>query len=79
MGMKIVPELLHSIVNNLFENSEWVYMYIDDILVVSSMLDEYNGHLKQVLDRCLSSALAQSAEKRVLAQPNLTLLGHELS
>ena len=79
MGIKTAPEIFHSIVSNLFMNIPGVYTYIDDILVVGSTMEEHNGRLQQVLDKCVSSGLTLSPEKSVVAKSKLTFLGHELS
>merc|ERR1712107_661326 len=58
---------------------DFVFIYLDDILVASSSLDEHYQHLQELFDRLERYGLVVNPDKCVLAVPQLEFLGHSIS
>lgn len=61
------------------EVREYVYNYIDDILVVSSTYDEHLHHLRTVFERLRQAGLTVSFEKTELLKSEVKFLGYVLT
>lgn len=55
---------------------DFVFAYIDDVLIASSDEAEHREHIRIVLERLGEFALSINPAKCVLMQPSVTHLGH---
>ena len=55
---------------------DFVYLYIDDILIASSSLEEHHSHLHTVFERLIKFHLRLNVEKCTLVAEELEFLGH---
>ena len=80
-GLKNAPghfsRLMHSVLAGLIGTA--VLIYLDDIIVVGSTLDEHIVNLKLVLEALRRHNLKVSLEKCQLLQKEVTFLGHKVS
>jgi hypothetical protein len=58
---------------------EFVYHYLDDVVVYSESFEEHLQHLEIVLDRLKSAGLTVKPEKVVFATQEISFLGHVIS
>ena len=67
--------------NKLFSGAEWNFMfvYLDDILIVSKSFEEHLKHVKKVLQRLKEVGLKLKPKKCAFAQAKIDYLGHTLS
>ena len=57
----------------------FVFVYIDDILIASRSLLEHLQHLKKVLERLKTFGLQLNLSTCVVAKPQVTFLGFDIS
>jgi hypothetical protein len=81
MGINIVFQGLGRVVDNLFADlkGQYVFNYLDDLVVYSTTINEYQGHLREVLDRLKAAGFTLNKEKIVLGASEIRYLGHYLS
>ena len=62
--------------DNVFRGMQFGYVYLDDILVASSSVEEDCIHLRQLFERLVEYGLVVNPPKCVLGQSSLDFLGH---
>jgi hypothetical protein len=65
-------------VNNLFTdlNGDYVFSYLDGLMMSSASISEHQGHLRVVLDRLRSVGLTLHKENVVLGANEIKCLWH---
>ncbi len=59
--------------------NQFVFVYLDDILIFSLSLQEHTQHVRRVLQRLLENKLFVKAEKCEFHPKSVTFLGHIIS
>ena len=75
-GFKKAPSTFQRYVFRALENLDFVFVYLDDILIASETLEEHATHLEIVLKRLDEFHLKHNLEKCEIAVPELTFLGY---
>ena len=79
-GLKNAPSEFQNIMNDIFNSfSHFTIVYIDDVLVYSSSIDEHWKHLNSFLDTIKRNGLVLSAKKVKLFQTKVRFLGYDIS
>jgi hypothetical protein len=65
--------------DRLFFDVPCVFIYLDDLLVASSSVEEHRLHLRSVLQKLQDNGLVLNVEKCVWGQSSLEFLGHQFS
>ena len=75
------PATFQRLMNKLFTGPKWnfLFVYLDDLLIVSQSLDEHLAHITQVLNQLEEAGLKLRPEKCSFAQTTIEYLGHTLS
>jgi hypothetical protein len=75
-GLTNAPEVFQALVNDILRDMlhQFVFVYIDDILIFSLSLAEHKLHVRQVLQRLLENRLFVKAEKCEFHVPSVTFL-----
>lgn len=76
-GAAVLSRLLDAVLGDF--KFKFVYNYLDDVVIYSSSFSEHLGHLKQVLERLRDAGLTVKPSKVVLAQKEISFLGHLVS
>jgi len=81
MGISIGCQGLSRVVDNLFADlkGEYIFNYLDDLVVYSASISEHQKHLREVLCRLQSAGFTLNKEKIVLGASEIKYLGHCLS
>ena len=71
-GLTNVPAAFQRLMGKLFGGRDWefVYVYLDDILVASQSTQEHLEHLQKVAQHLKDAGLRLRAEKCVFATKN---------
>ena len=66
-GLSNSPGVFQALVNDVLRDmvDQFIYVYLDDILIFSSSLQEHVQHVRRVLQRLLENGLFIKAEKCV--------------
>ncbi|GBN20567.1 Transposon Ty3-I Gag-Pol polyprotein [Araneus ventricosus] len=69
---------MQRLMDNALQGLDFCFVYIDDLLIASSSLEEHLDHLKQVFDRLRKFGLVLNRDKCLFAVENLSFLGHKI-
>ena len=80
-GLTNAPAVFQNLVNDILRDMlhQFVFVYIDDILIFSPSLAEHKLHVRQVLQRLLENRLFVKAEKCEFHVPSVAFLGFIIS
>ena len=79
MGLTNAGQTFQRFMNSLLQDLSFVFVYIDDILIFSSSIEEHRAHLRQVFERQQRNGLIINAAKCLFGQNRLRFLGHIVS
>ncbi|CAI6364864.1 unnamed protein product [Macrosiphum euphorbiae] len=75
-GLNCAPEIFHRIITELFSDIVGVIVYIDDLIITGTTLEEHNQRLKKVLDRAREVNLKFNKSKCIIGVTEVKFLGH---
>ena len=79
-GLKNAPSEFQNIINDIFNSfSHFTIVYIDDVLVYSSSIDEHQKHLYSFQDTIKRNGLVVFVKKIKLFQMKVRFLGYDNS
>ena len=78
-GVAPMPSLFQRFISRLFADMPWVAAYIDNIAWGSDTEEEHLAHSIAVLERLNSVNLRIKPEAVIIAESQITLLGHTIS
>ncbi|KAL7836400.1 hypothetical protein AOLI_G00276840 [Acnodon oligacanthus] len=73
-GITSAPEIFHSAMEHIIEGTDGVHVYIDDIVLCSSSLEQHNERLTKVLQSIQRYGLKLNKEKCQIGVKEITLL-----
>ncbi len=76
-GLTNAPAVFQCLVNDVLRDllDKTVFVYLDDILIFSSSMEEHISHVRDVLKRLLENKLYVKAEKCEFHVPSVSFLG----
>ncbi|GBN81655.1 Transposon Ty3-G Gag-Pol polyprotein [Araneus ventricosus] len=77
-GLRNAAQTMQRLMDNALQGLDFCFVYIDDLLIASSSLEEHLDNLKQVFDRLRKFGLVLNRDKCVFAVENLSFLGHKI-
>ncbi len=80
-GLSNALAVFQVLVNDVLRDmvDQFIYVYLDDILIFSCSLQEHVQHIRQVLQRLLENGLYVKAEKCTFHAQSVPFLGYILS
>ncbi|XDV23164.1 hypothetical protein PO909_027864 [Leuciscus waleckii] len=80
-GLSNSPAVFQALVNDVLRDmvDQFIYVYLDDILIFSSSLQEHVQHVRRVLQRLLENGLFVKAEKCEFHAQSVQFLGYVIS
>ena len=75
-GLKNAAQTFQRLMDNVLRDCSFAYVYLDDILVASSSVDEHRQHLRQLFRKLADYGLVVNPQKCVIGQYSLEFLGH---
>ena len=75
-GLRNAAQTFQRFIDKVLQDLGFCYAYIDDVLVASSTMDEYETHLHSVFQRFEEFGVAVNPSKCVFGAKQLTFLGH---
>ena len=81
MGISIGCQGLSRVIDELFADlkGQYVFNFLDDLVVYSPSVEEHVGHVKEVLSRLQRAGFTLNPEKVTLGATEIKYLGHLLS
>jgi Reverse transcriptase (RNA-dependent DNA polymerase) len=77
-GLKNSAQMFQRLMDKILRGLPYVFVYLDDILIASTSLQEYMSHLRHVLEILQQNGLIINPAKCVFAQASLECLGHQV-
>ncbi len=80
-GLANSPSIFQSFINEVFRDmlNRWVIVYIDDILIYSTSLEDHIKQVRAVLRRLIDHQLYAMAENCEFHQESVSFLGYVIS
>ncbi|XP_026465960.1 uncharacterized protein LOC113369433 [Ctenocephalides felis] len=78
-GLKNAAQTFQRFINHIFQDFNFVYIYIDDILVMSTDMNEHRSHLQLVFEKLQEYSLTINLEKCAFGKDEVNFLGYKLS
>ena len=80
-GLTNAPATFQRLMNQLFSGIDWefVFTYLDDILIVSKSFEEHLSHARRVLEQLQEAGLRLKPEKCAFVKSGIDYLGFTLS
>ena len=78
-GLKSAAQAFQRLLDSVCAGLDFIFVYLDDILIASESFAEHKEHLKILFDRLQDHRLVVKAEKCVLGVSEINFLGHQVS
>ena len=78
-GLKNAAQTFQRFMDGVFRDIPFAYVYLDDILVASSSVEEHRSHLRQLFERLAQYGLVVNPQKCTFGQTSLDFLGHRIT
>ena len=78
-GLKNAAQAFQRLMDGVLRGVDFVFVYLDDILVASSSPEEHARHLRQVFSLLSANGLVVNRKKSLFGQSELHYLGHLVS
>ena len=78
-GLKNAVQTLQRFMDIVFRDCSFAYVYLYDILVASSSIEQHRHHLRQMFGRLADYGPVVNPQKCVLGQSSLGFLGHRVT
>ena len=78
-GLNNAAQSFQRLMDNVCQGLDFVFVYLDDILVASSTEAEHMVHLRQLFDQLKKHGLVINEEKCQFGRSNIEFLGHVIS
>jgi transposase InsO family protein len=75
-GLRNGPNTFQRFIDSITRDLDFVFVYLDDILIASKSLDEHKQHVQKLFKRLAEFGLTINVEKCQFAQTELKFLGH---
>ncbi len=80
-GLSNSPAVFQALINDMLRDmvDQFIYVYLDDILIFSSSLQEHVQHVRRVLQRLLENGIFVKTEKCIFHAQSVSFLGYIIS
>ena len=78
-GLKNAAQSFQRLMDSVLQDLDFVFVYLDDILVASRNHTDHKAHLQILFDRLQAHGLVVKPEKCQLGVPEIDFLGHRVS
>ena len=75
-GLRNAAQTFQRFIDQVLMGFDFVYAYIDDLLVAKADVNEHEQYLRQLFQRLDYYGIAINPEKSVFGQPSVKFLGH---
>ena len=79
MGLKYAAQAFQRLMDSVCAGLEFVFVYLDDILVASESEEQHVKHLTMLFDRLEENGLVVKVKKCLLGVSEIDFLGHKVS
>ncbi|KAJ9545306.1 hypothetical protein OSB04_025013 [Centaurea solstitialis] len=77
-GLKNAPQIFQRIMDSIFKDYDFIFVYVDDVLILSDNIESHLKHLDIFIELCIKNGLALSEKKTKLIQEQIDFLGMKI-
>ncbi|CAH8609818.1 unnamed protein product [Dicrocoelium dendriticum] len=77
-GLRNAAQSFQRFMDQVLRGLDFVYVYIDDVLIASATPDEHLSHLRMVFERFENHGININPDKCKFGQPTVEFLGHKI-
>lgn len=77
-GLRNAAQSFQRFMDQVLRGLDFVFVYIDDILVASTNIQEHMSHLRQIFDRFVTYGVTLNPDKCVFGVSSIEFLGHTI-
>lgn len=78
-GLRNASQTFMRFMNDIMSGLDYVFCYIDDILIASEFPDRHREHLEEVLKRLNDNGITINMEKSIFGQKEVDFLGYRIT
>jgi len=78
-GLKNAAQTFQRLMDHLFRDKPFVFIYLDDMIIASRTTAEHHHHLEEIFAILQANGLVANTEKCAFGQPEVEFLGHQVS
>lgn len=78
-GLRNSAQSFQRFMDHILRGLDFVFVYVDDILIASSSLSEHMKHLREVFKRLCSNGVLLNPSKCIFGVESIAFLGHQIS
>ena len=78
-GLKNAAQTFQRLMDSVLQDLDFLFVYLDDILVASKAQEEHKQHLLALFDRLQAHGLVIKLEKCQFGVPEIDFLGHRVN
>ncbi len=78
-GLRNASQTFLRFIDSVMRGLDFVFVYIDDVLIASANESEHLGHQEAVFQRLADNGLAVNPDKCHFGQPSVEYLGHVIN
>ena len=78
-GLKNAGQTFQRMMDEILGDLEFLFVYMDDVLVASRSLEEHEQHFRELFRRLAAHDLVVSPAKCQFGQPTIEFLGHTVT
>ena len=78
-GLRNAAQTFQRFIDSITRDLDFVHVYIDDLLIASSNVDEHYHHLTLLFQRLSDNQIVVNADKCELGRSELVFLGHKIT
>ena len=74
-GLKNAPHIFQRKMDNIFRDYDFIYVYVDDMLISSKTKEQHLKHLDIFINLCQTHGIGLSKKKSIIGEPKIEFLG----
>ena len=78
-GLRNAAQTFHIVMDNFFIELDFVFVYLDDLLIASNDEEEHSMHIWQVCIKVQQHDMVINPEKCVFGKEEITFFGHKIN
>ena len=74
-GLKNAPQIFQRKMDNIFQDYDFIHVYVDDLLISSQSQEQHLKHLDTFIDLCKTNGIGLSKKKSIIGEQKIEFLG----
>lgn len=79
LGLKNVTQTFQRFIDAVFRDLDFIFVYVDDIIIMSETPQQHCKHFRQVFQRLAAYSLSINTSKCILDKTEVKFLGYTIN